>query len=116
MSDRNGYIRTIYGTHTHTDDEDDDDDDDDDDDTLIFYSIDRFLRAFLGCTGIQFLVPFLIPLALRASTLYMRPHVSGTERVGFLKQDARGNLVVASLPVNFPFSAFCRSFLVQTSI
>ncbi len=36
----------------------------------------------------------------------MRPHVSGTERVGFSKQDARGNLVVASLPVNFPFSAF----------
>jgi hypothetical protein len=34
----------------------------------------------------------------------MRPHVSGTERVGFLKQDACGNLVVASLPVNFPFS------------
>jgi hypothetical protein len=41
MSDRNGYIRTIYGTHTHTDDDDDDDNDDDDnDDTLIFYSID----------------------------------------------------------------------------
>jgi hypothetical protein len=37
MSDRNGYIRTIYGRHTHTDD---DDDDDDDDVTLIFYSID----------------------------------------------------------------------------
>ncbi len=46
MSDRNGYIRTIYGTHTHTDDDDNDDnnddkDDNDDDDTLIFYSIDR---------------------------------------------------------------------------
>ncbi len=27
----------------------------------------------------------------------MRPHVSGTEHVGFSKQDARGNLVVASL-------------------
>ena len=27
---RNGYIRTIYGTHTHTNDNDDDDDDDDD--------------------------------------------------------------------------------------
>ncbi len=38
---RNGYIRTIYGRHTHTDDDDDnDDDDDDDDDTLIFYSIE----------------------------------------------------------------------------
>ncbi len=36
----------------------------------------------------------------------MRPHVSGTERVGFSKQDTRGNLVVASLPLNFPFSGF----------
>ncbi len=34
----------------------------------------------------------------------MRPHVSGTECVGFLKQDACGNLVVGSLPLNFPFS------------
>ncbi len=48
--------------------------------------------------------------------LMMRPHVSGTERVGFLKRDTRGNLVVASLPVNFPFSAFCQRFLLQTSI
>jgi hypothetical protein len=46
----------------------------------------------------------------------MRPHVSGTERVGFLKQDARGNLVVASLQMNFPLSAFCRRFLVRTSV
>jgi hypothetical protein len=46
----------------------------------------------------------------------MRPHISGTERMGFLKHDARGNLVVASLPVNFPFYAFCQRFLVQTSI
>jgi hypothetical protein len=48
--------------------------------------------------------------------LYMCPHVSGTERVGFSKQDARGNLVVASLPVNFPFSAFCRRFLLRTPV
>ncbi len=75
-----------------------------------------FLCAFLGCVGIWFLVLFLVPLALQASTLYMRPHVSGTECVGFLKQDACGNLVVALLPVNFPFSAFCRRFLLQTSI
>ncbi len=50
---RNGYIRTIYGRHTHTDDDDDDDDDgddddddddnDDDNDTLIFYSIDALV-------------------------------------------------------------------------
>ncbi len=46
----------------------------------------------------------------------MHPHVSGTERVGFSKQDARVNLVVASLLVNFPFSAFCRRFLLQTSV
>jgi hypothetical protein len=31
----NGYIGTIYGTHTHIDDNDVDDDD-----TLIFYSIE----------------------------------------------------------------------------
>jgi hypothetical protein len=37
--------------------------------------------------GIQFLVPFLVPLALRGSTSYMRPHISGTERIGFSKQD-----------------------------
>jgi hypothetical protein len=47
---------------------------------------------------------------------YMHPHVSGTERMGFLKQDARGNLVVASLPVTFPFSAFCLRFLLRTSV
>jgi hypothetical protein len=46
----------------------------------------------------------------------MRPHVSGTERMGFSKQDAHGSLVVASLLVNFPFSAFCRRFLVQASV
>ncbi len=38
----------------------------------------------------------------------MHPHVPGTEHVGFSKQDACGNLVVASLPLNFPFSAFLR--------
>ena len=38
--------------------------------------------------GIRFLVLFLVPLALRGSMLYKRPHISGTERIGFLKQDA----------------------------
>jgi hypothetical protein len=38
--------------------------------------------------GIQFLIPFLVPLALQGSTSYMRPHISGTEGIGFLKQDA----------------------------
>jgi hypothetical protein len=66
--------------------------------------------------GIRFLVPYLVPLALQASTLYMRPHVSGKERVGFSKQDTCGNLVVASLPVNFPFFAFCWRFLLWTSV
>ncbi len=37
---------------------------------------------------------YLLQYFLRASTLYMHPHVSGTERMGFSKQDARGNLVV----------------------
>ncbi len=43
---------------------------------------------FLGCTGIRFLVSFLVPLALRGSTSYLHPHISGTECVGFSKQDA----------------------------
>jgi hypothetical protein len=43
---------------------------------------------FLSCTGIRFLVPFLVPLALRGSTSYMHPHISGTECIGSLKQDA----------------------------
>jgi hypothetical protein len=77
---------------------------------ILVFSQNRYLLiffcAFLGCTGIQFLILFLIPLALRASTLCMRPCNSGTERVGFSKQDARGYLVVASLPVNFPLSTF----------
>jgi hypothetical protein len=63
-----------------------------------------FFCAFLGCTEILFLIPFLIPLALQASTLYIGPHISGTDCLGYSKQDAHGNLVVASLPVNFsPF-------------
>jgi hypothetical protein len=43
---------------------------------------------FLGCMRIQFLVPFLVPLALQGSMLYICPHISGTECVGFSKQDA----------------------------
>ncbi len=38
--------------------------------------------------GIQFLVPFLVPLALWAGASYMCPHISGTECVGFSKQHA----------------------------
>ncbi len=47
---------------------------------------------------------------------FMCPHISGAEPTGFLKQDACGNLLVDSLPVIFPLSAFCRRFLMQTSI
>ncbi len=50
--------------------------------------ITNFFAPFLGCMGIQFLVPFLVPLALQGSTSYMCPHISGAARVGFLKQDA----------------------------
>ncbi len=65
MSDRNGYIRTIYGTHTHTDDDDgnddddnndnddDDDDNNDDNDTLIFYSIDNDMPTFCYCVSLS---------------------------------------------------------------
>jgi hypothetical protein len=38
--------------------------------------------------GIQFLVLFLVSLALQGSMSYMRPHISGTECIGFSKQDA----------------------------
>jgi hypothetical protein len=75
-----------------------------------------FFAPFLAAQESDFPSHFLVPLALRASTSYMRPHFSGTENMGFLKQDACRNLVVASLLVNFPFSAFCQRFLVQTSI
>ncbi len=46
----------------------------------------------------------------------MRPHVSGTERVGFSKQDARGNLVVSSLQASFLFSILCGRRLLWTSV
>ncbi len=46
----------------------------------------------------------------------MCPYVSGTERMGFSKQDARGNLVVASLPFNFPFSKFCGRCMLWSSV
>jgi hypothetical protein len=48
----------------------------------------NFFAPFLGCTGFQFLVSFLVPLALQGSMLYMCPHISGTEHVNFSKQDA----------------------------
>ncbi len=44
----------------------------------------------------------------------MRPHVSGTERVGFSKQDARGNLVLASLQASFsPFQTLRKASAVN---
>ncbi len=46
----------------------------------------------------------------------MHPHVSGTEHVGFSKQDAHGNLVVASLQVSFFLSELCGRRLLWTSI
>jgi hypothetical protein len=66
--------------------------------------------------GIQFLVPFFVPLALRASTLYMCPHISCAEPVGFSKQDACGILVVDSLLLIFPLSAFRRRYPVQMPV
>jgi hypothetical protein len=74
---------------------------------LIFLCLSRLHGNPISCP---------VSRTIRASTSYMRPHISGTEYDGFLKQDACGNLVVASLPVNFPLSAFCQRFLVQTSI
>jgi hypothetical protein len=76
----------------------------------------NFFAHFLAAREFKFLVPFLVTLALQAGTPYMHPHISGTEHVAFLEQDACGNLVVDSLLVMFPFSAFYRRFLVQTSV
>ncbi len=71
---------------------------------------------FLAARESDFLSCFLVPMALQASTLYMRPHISGRECMGFSKQDTRGNLLVDSLLVIFPLSTFCQRFLVQMSI
>ncbi len=76
----------------------------------------NFFVPFLAARESDYSSHFLLPLALWAGTSYMRPHISGTECVGFPKQDTRGNLVVDSLPVIFPLSAFWQRFLVQTSI
>jgi hypothetical protein len=76
----------------------------------------NYFAPFLAAQESDFLSRFFVPLALQASTLYMRPHISGTECVGFSKQDACGNLVVDSLPVIVPLSAFRRRFLVPTSV
>ncbi len=44
----------------------------------------------------------------------MRPHVSGTERVGFSKEDAHENLVVASLQASFsPFQTLRKASAVN---
>ncbi len=71
---------------------------------------------FLAARESNFSSRFLIPLALQGSMAYVGSNISGTEHVGFLKQDAHRNLVAYSLPVIFPLSVFCRRFLVQTSI
>jgi hypothetical protein len=68
----------------------------------VFSHVSLILVATLSIFAKLLLANFLA-----LSTSYMRPHVFGTERGGFSKQDARGNLVVASLPLNFPFSTFC---------
>jgi hypothetical protein len=75
----------------------------------------NFFAPFLAALESNFLSHFLVPLALQGSTLCMCPNISGTERMGFLKEDTRRNLVADSLPVMFPLSAFCRRFLMQTS-
>jgi hypothetical protein len=77
--------------------------------SLIFF-------AFLGCTKIRFLGPFSCFIGTPGSMLYVCPHISGTERMDFLKHDACRNLAADSLPVIFPLSAFCRRFLAQTGV
>jgi hypothetical protein len=95
---------------------------------LLFESLLSYSSIFANSLLISFFTPFLaagesdvssrflIPLALRGSTLLLHPHVSGTECMEFLKEDSCRNLVVDSLPVSpSPFRLF-RRFLMQTSI
>jgi hypothetical protein len=64
----------------------------------------QFLHALSRLHRNQISRPISCTLALQAGMSYMRPHVTGTERMGFLKQDACGNLVVDPLPVKIsPF-------------
>ncbi len=89
---------------------------------LVFFAqllLTSFCAPFSAARKSNFLSRFLIPLAIQGSTLYLRPHVSGTERIVFLKQDATKTLVLDSVPIFFPisaFHAFCQRFLVQTSV
>ncbi len=76
----------------------------------------NFVMPFLAAWESNFLSRFLIHLALKGSMSYVHPNDSGAECMVFSKQDARGNLVVDSVPVFFPISAFCQRFLVQMSI
>jgi hypothetical protein len=68
----------------------------------------NYFAPFSAARESDFSSCFLISLALRVSMSYMHPHISGTECVGFLKQDTHGNLVVDSLC--FPFPPFAKGF------
>jgi hypothetical protein len=46
----------------------------------------------------------------------MRPHVSGTERMGFLKARRSWNLVVAAVQARFLLSKLCRRRLLCMSV
>jgi hypothetical protein len=76
----------------------------------------NFFTPFSAAQESNIFSRFLVPLALNGSTLYVHPHISGTECMRFSKQDAQGNLVVDSTQVFFCLSAFCQRFLMQTSI
>ncbi len=65
---RNGYIRTIYGRHTHTDN---DTDDDTDNDTLIFYSIEKVFFRMIFMTD-----SFICGGECQRSWHYGRKHIS----------------------------------------
>jgi hypothetical protein len=77
--------------------------------SLISLRLSWLLRNPISC-------PISCTIGTPSWLSYMRPHISGTDRMGFLKQDACENLVVDSLPVIFPLSAFCQRFLVRMSI
>jgi hypothetical protein len=84
------------------------------------------LVAFVGLGGVNNVFSYVSLNLVTTSSIFakslltnflalvyrMHPHVSGTERVGFSKQDAHGNLVVASLMVSFLLYELCRRGLL----
>jgi hypothetical protein len=69
----------------------------------VFSHVFLILVATSSIFAKSLLTNFLALVQRTCAPMFLEQNM---ERMGFLKQDARGNLVVASLPLNFPFSGF----------